>query len=506
MPIMKLNELIKGLEIKHISGPLSINVLDIASHSKKVKPNFLFVAIRGTDHNGHDFISEAIHRGAKAVIAENIPPNSKEVTIIQVPDSRKALAQVSAKFFENPSLKLEVVGVTGTNGKTTTSYLLESILRCAGYNPGVIGTINYRFGNQIKKSFNTTPESLELQKILAQMLAEKVSHVVIEVSSHALDQNRVEGVHFKVGIFINLTSEHLDYHGSIEKYAQSKAKLFSIFLEKSGVSGDRFAVLNQDDPQTNYIIPLTTAQIIRYGMGKNVDITIEDLNVSLNGIKGLLKTPCGDIHFHTPLLGGFNLYNIMASVGAAICLNISSESIQTGLKNISTVPGRMEKVGKNIDFTILVDYAHTPDALKQVLFSLKELTSRRIITVFGCGGDRDRSKRPLMGEIAGLLSDLVIITSDNPRSERPEKIISEIEAGIKKTGLRKISSPDQQKGYLTIVDRLEAIQIALRMAQKGDIVLVAGKGHEDYQILGTKKITFDDRKKIEEILENKAYL
>jgi UDP-N-acetylmuramoyl-L-alanyl-D-glutamate--2,6-diaminopimelate ligase len=232
-----------------------------------------------------------------------------------------------------------------------------------------------------------------------------------------------------------------------------------------------------------------------------VDITIQDPKVSLDGIKGLLKTPCGDIHFHTSLLGGFNLHNIMASAGAAICLDIPPEYIQTGLENITTVPGRMERVWKKIDFTGLVDYADTPDALKQVLSSLKELVSRRIITVFGCGGDRDRSKRPSMGEISGLFSDLVIITSDNPRSERPEKIISEIEAGIKKTGLKKISSSDQYKGYLTIVDRSEAIQMALRMAQRGDIVLVAGKGHEDYQILGTQKIAFDDRKKIEEILE-----
>jgi UDP-N-acetylmuramoyl-L-alanyl-D-glutamate--2,6-diaminopimelate ligase len=504
---MKLSYLIEGLETKYISGPIAGDVLGIAYHSHQVQPNFLFVAMKGSSQNGHEFISESISRGAKAVIAENIPLNATGVTLIQVPDSRKALAQVSAIFLANPSLHLKVVGITGTNGKTTTSYLLESIFSQAGYIPGVIGTINYRFGNKIVQSSNTTPESLEIQKLLARMVEEKVSHVVIEVSSHALDQNRVEGVHFDVGVFTNLTSEHLDYHGTIERYAQSKAKLFSLFLEESNVSGLKFAVLNQDDPQAQYLQSLTTAQIIRYGMGKGMDITIEDAMVSTDGVSGLLKTPQGDIHFQTPLLGRFNLHNIMAAAGAAFALDIPLEYIRSGLKNVTSVPGRTERVGKGIDFIVLVDYAHTPDALEQVLASLKELSPNRIITVFGCGGDRDSSKRPIMGKTAAFLSDVVIITSDNPRTEKPEQIISEIEEGVKESGIQKISSPssDQYKGYLTVVDRTVAIQIALRMAQRGDIVLVAGKGHEDYQILGKRKIAFDDRKKIEEVLQKDSF-
>ena len=504
---IQLGCLIEGLEVSHISGPLSGDVLGIAYHSKQVRPNYLFVAIRGFNHNGHYFIPEAISRGAKVIVAEDIPQNSNVETLIQVPDSRKALARISAKFFGNSSLQLKVIGITGTNGKTTTSYLLESIFRHAGYNPGVIGTINYRFGNQLMCSSNTTPESLEMQKLLAQMVEEKVSHVVIEVSSHALDQNRVEGIHFDVGVFTNLTSEHLDYHGTINNYIQSKAKLFSCFLEKSNVSGVKIAVLNQDDPRANYIQSLTTAQIIWYGMGKNADITIEDAKVSPEGIYGVLKTPRGDIPFRIPLLGRFNLYNIMAAGGAAFVLNTPLEGIRGGLDCFTSVPGRMEKVGKGIDFTVLVDYAHTPDALEQALSTLKEFAPNRIITVFGCGGDRDRSKRPIMGKVAALLSDVVVVTSDNPRTEKPEQIISEIEEGIKKSGVPKIPSlsSDRCKGYLTLANRGEAIQAALRVAQKGDIVLVAGKGHEGYQILGTQTVAFDDRTKIEEALQKRPF-
>lgn len=501
---MKLNQLIEGLEIINIIGSRSREILGIAGNSKEVKPKFLFVARKGLSHNGHDFIPEATSRGANAIVAETMPQNITGATYIQVPDSRKALALLSARFLGEPSLKMKVVGITGTNGKTTTSYLLESVFRHAGYNPGIIGTINYRFGKKVISPPNTTPESLEIQKLFARMVADEVSHVVMEVSSHALDQNRVEGVNFDVGVFTNLTSEHLDYHGTMEQYARSKAKLFSRFLEESKTSGIKFAVLNQDDPQSNYFRSLTSAQIILYGMGNGVDITIEEAKVLPEGLGGTVKTPQGNIPFNCPLLGRFNLYNLMAATGAAMSLNTPLESIRSGIERFASVPGRMERVGKGIDFTVLVDYAHTPDALKQVLLSLKEFAPKRIITLFGCGGDRDRSKRPRMGRIAARLSDLVVITSDNPRTEKPELIISEIEEGIKNAGMERILFPssNHSKGYLTVLDRFKAIQIVLRMARKGDIILVAGKGHEDYQILGKQKIAFDDRKKIEEALKN----
>lgn len=502
---MKLSALIEGLETKKVSGNVTEDILGIAHHSSHVRSGFLFVAQRGGKHNGHDFISEAIRQGAKAIVAEALPETNLSVTWIEVPDSRKALARVSANFWGDPSLKMKVVGITGTNGKTTTSYLLESIVHYAGYTPGVIGTINYRFGSQVIKSSHTTPESLEIQKLLAHMLKEKVTHAIIEVSSHALVQDRVEGVHFDVGVFTNLTSEHLDYHGTIEHYAQSKAKLFSYFLEKSFALGLKFAVLNQDDLQADYFCSLTSAQVIRYGMGKGADITIEEAMVSAEGISGHLKTPHGAIRFKTPLLGRFNLYNVMAATGAAISLDIPLECVSAALECIKPVPGRMEKVGEGIDFTVLVDYAHTPDALEKVLYAIRELSPHRVITVFGCGGERDRTKRPMMGRIAARLSDIVIITSDNPRSERPEEIISEIKEGVEEMGIPNISSfpSEQHKGYLTVVDRRKAIKTALRIAQKNDIVLVAGKGHEDYQILGNQIIAFDDRKEIAEALKER---
>jgi len=503
---MRLSNLIEGITINSVSGPLNEEVLGIAYHSKQVQPNGVFVAMRGSHHNGHDFIAQAIRNGAKAVIAEEIPEQVNGVTMIQVPNSRRALARVSATFYGDPSLKLKVIGITGTNGKTTTSYLLESMVHQAGYAPGVVGTINCRFGGQSEKISNTTPESLELQILLSQMAKQEISHAIMEVSSHALDQNRVAGVHFDVGVFTNLTSEHLDYHGTMENYAQSKAKLFSQFLEESEVSGEKFAVVNQDDPQGDYLCSLTSARAVRYGMMPNAEVTIEDATISPEGMRGVLKTFRGDITFSTPLLGRFNLYNIMAATGAALCLDVPPEVIRSGLEKVVAVPGRMERVGKEADFTVLVDYAHTPDALEQVLSSLKELSPSRIIVVFGCGGDRDRSKRPIMGRIAALLSEVVIITSDNPRTEKPEQIIAEVEAGVKDAGLRTISpsTGNQEIFYHTVADRREAIHVAIRMAQRGDVVLVAGKGHEDYQILKARTIVFDDRTQIEEALQERS--
>lgn len=508
MPIdrsMRLRNLIKGVKITSISGTLNEDVLGVAYHSERVQPNGVFVAMRGLHHDGHAFIAHAIRNGAKAIVAEELPEHVKGVTMIRVPDSRRALARISATFYGDPSLHLKVIGITGTNGKTTTSYLLESIVHQAGYAPGVVGTINCRFGSQISKTSNTTPESLELQRLLGQMAENKISHVVMEVSSHALDQNRVAGVHFNGCVFTNLTPEHLDYHGTIERYAQTKAKLFSQFLEESTVSGEKFAVINRDDPYADYVCSSTSAWVVRYGMTPNADITIEDAAISSEEMRGVLKTFRGDITFHTPLLGRFNLHNVMAAAGAALCLDIPLESIRSGLENVAAIPGRMERVEGAVGFTVLVDYAHTPDALEKVLASLRELSPGRILVVFGCGGDRDRGKRPIMGRIAALLSEVVILTSDNPRTEKPERIVSEIEEGISDTGLRKLtpSSGNQQRGYLIVVDRREAIRTAIGMAQGGDLVLIAGKGHENYQILGTHTIAFDDRKEIEKALQER---
>lgn len=500
---MDLCGLIEGLEVQSVSGPRQGEVRGIAYHSGKVKPNFLFVAMRGAQLDGHAFISEAVRKGATAVIAEHAVSEVKGATYIQVQDSRKALAQVAEKFMGDPSSRLRVVGITGTNGKTTTTYLLESIFRHAGYRPGVIGTINYRFAGRQMPAPNTTPESLDLQTLLAEMVEAGVSHVAMEVSSHALDQDRVEGVNFSVAVFTNLTPEHLDYHGTMESYALSKARLFSRFLERSRGAGKRYAVLNQDDPLSAQLRTQTTAEVLTYGTGAGADITIEPARISEAGISGSLKTPQGRIEVRSPLLGRFNLYNLMAAAAAAVGVGTPLEAIQAGLAACGAVPGRMERVGATQDLTVLVDYAHTADALANVLSTLRELGASRLITVFGCGGDRDRTKRPRMGETAARMSDVVVVTSDNPRTERPETIVAEIEAGVRAAGMSPFS-PANGQGYLVEVDRTAAIGRALHLAKSGDIVLVAGKGHEDYQIIGTQKIQFDDRVVITNVLASRS--
>jgi UDP-N-acetylmuramoyl-L-alanyl-D-glutamate--2,6-diaminopimelate ligase len=500
---MDLGGLIEGLAVQSVAGPRHGEVRGIAYHSGKVNPNFLFVAMRGAQFDGHEFIAEAVRRGATAVIAEHAVSEAAGATYIQVPDSRKALAQVAAKFMGDPSSRLRVVGITGTNGKTTTTYLLESIFRHAGYRPGVVGTINYRFAGREMPAPNTTPESLDLHTLLAEMAEEGVSHVAMEVSSHALDQDRVEGVNFSVAVFTNLTPEHLDYHGTMESYSLSKARLFSHFLEQSTGAGNKYAVLNQDDPLSAHLRTLTTAEVLTYGTGAGVDITIEAARISEEGISGSLRTPQGRIEIRSPLLGRFNLYNLMAAAAAALGVATPLEAIQAGLAACGAVPGRMERIQAAQDLTVLVDYAHTADALANVLSTLRELGARRLITVFGCGGDRDRTKRPHMGGTAARMSDVVVVTSDNPRTERPEAIVAEIEAGVRAAGMSPFSAASGQ-GYLVEVDRTAAIGLALHLAKDGDIVLVAGKGHEDYQIIGKQKIHFDDRVVIKNVLESRS--
>ncbi len=498
-----MGKLIEEIETTRIRGPLSANITGLAHDSRQVHSGDLFVAVKGTTHDGHAFISEALRKGARAIISEEPYSDDAESTCVQVPDSRYALAQLSARFFGNPSMGMKVVGITGTNGKTTTTYLLESIFRRAGDNPGVIGTVNYRFGTAMMKSANTTPGVIEMQHLLRDMKEGGVSHVVMEVSSHALDQDRVEGIHFDVAVFTNLTSDHLDYHKTIDHYVQSKEKLFSRFLEQSDRSKKKFAVINNDDPFAKQMEGRSTAERIHYGLRNGVDVTIENLSASLHGISGRMKTFKGASDFYTPLIGMFNIYNVMAAASTALCLDVPLETICSGIEALPAVPGRMERIGEGTVFNVLVDYAHTPDALGKTLSSVRDMGRHRIITVFGCGGDRDRSKRPVMGRIAGSKSDVVIVTSDNPRREKPEQIIGEILAGLEESGMPSLSSPTHhgETGYLVVEDRRQAITTALAIAREGDIVLVAGKGHEDYQIVGTKIVPFDDREVIRAILD-----
>ena len=509
---MELKKLLEGVEVKKIVGDTLKQVDGIAYHSKQIDKGFLFAAIRGLEADGHQFIEEAIRRGAGVVVSEEEREVSDR-TLILVPNSRQALAKISSNFYGDPSSQLKLIGITGTNGKTTTTYLLESILKKAGCTVGVIGTINYRFGPRITPAPNTTPESLDLQRILWEMAKGGTSHVIMEVSSHGLDLDRVFGCQFDGVVFTNLTSEHLDYHKTLQQYFESKKKLFSDSLVKSRKKR-RFAVTNLDDPRGEKIVKGIDLPVIRYGLGPSCDVTADQVVSSFQGLSCRVRTPKGDLSIRSKLIGDFNVYNILAAVSVGIGMEIPLETLKEGVEGLEGVSGRFENVDNTRDLHIIVDYAHTHDALERVLLGLKHIVENgtqrhgKMITVFGCGGDRDRTKRPLMGEVAGKYSDLAILTSDNPRTEDPLAILEEVEKGFKALPLKEwrpneIKLWRSKKGYLKVPDRREAIRTAIRLAQPSDTVLIAGKGHEDYQIIGKKRFPFDDRIEAQKALEEK---
>ena len=496
---MKLNDLLKAIEDKEVIGDRSLEVSRVAYNSKDVVENSLFVAIKGSKADGHSFINEAISKGARAVVVEQLPEDIKDVTVILTHDTRLALAKIAARFYNDPSSDLVLVGITGTNGKTTTAYLVESIFKEAGLKTGIIGTISYRYGGKSIPASMTTPESLDIQRILTEMAEDGVTHVVMEVSSHALDLKRVESLHFNAGLFTNLTQDHLDYHQTMEHYFKSKAILFNRLLPKEGNKGGSHAILNGDDSYSKTLSENATQNIIRYGVKNKADVFPVDTLLTLDGISAEINTPGGNLRIKSPLIGEFNLYNILAAISVGISQNIPLEDIKRGIERLDSVPGRFERIESKEGIGIIIDYAHTGDALKRTLETIRGLSKGRIITVFGCGGDRDRLKRPIMGAISGKYSDLSIITSDNPRTEDPDTIIEEIKEGMKGSGAREYHRTDStgnfsQKGYSTIVERLEAIRFAIDTAKPRDTVLIAGKGHEDYQIVGDKRTPFDDRK------------
>ena len=509
---MELRKLLEGVEVKKIAGDPLKEVEGIAYHTKQIGKGFLFAAIRGLEVDGHQFIEEAVQRGAGAVVSEEEREVSDR-TLILVPNSRQALAKISSNFYGNPSSRLKLIGITGTNGKTTTTYLLESIFRKAGFDVGVIGTINYRFGQKTTPAPNTTPESLDLQRILWEMVKEGTSHVIMEVSSHGLDLDRVFGCEFDGVVFTNLTSEHLDYHKTLEKYFESKKKLFSDYLVESRKKR-RFAVTNHDDPRGEKMVEGIDLPVIRYGLSPSCDITADQVTSSFEGLSCRVRTPRGDLSIRSKLIGDFNVYNILAAVSVGIGMDVPLENLKEGVEGLEGVSGRFEKMENTRGLHIIVDYAHTHDALERVLLGLKGILENgtqnrgKMITVFGCGGDRDRTKRPLMGEVAGKYSDLAILTSDNPRTEDPLAILEEVEKGLESLPLKEWH-PDEielwrsKKGYLKVPDRREAIRMAIRLAQPSDTVLIAGKGHEDYQIVGKKRFPFDDRIEAQKALEGK---
>jgi len=495
---MKLIQLIKGIDIINLSADTQGEVSTLCYAADKCEQGSMFVAIRGLAHDGHDFIADAVNRGARYIVCEKDVQIPSGVKAIKVMSSRRALGVLAKNYFGNPSARLCLVGVTGTNGKTTTTYILESILVKAGLKCGVLGTVNYRYNNKTYPAPNTTPESYEMQKILRAMADEGVTHVIAEVSSHAIDLKRVDDCDFDLGVFTNLTHEHLDYHLTMKNYFQAKKRFFAEVLPQSKKVHPQKMIINGDDQWGKIILKNVALPALTYGVEKNNAVMAASYELSLSGIKAKIDLEGENISISTPLVGKFNIYNILAAAAAAKALQIPSAIIKAGIENLSYVPGRLERIDSSFGFTVLIDYAHKPDALKQVLQNLAEFKKKRIITVFGCGGNRDKGKRPLMGEAATFYSDLAIVTSDNPRLEDPLVIIAEIEKGIESNKIKKadfdnLSEHRDTHSYAVIPDRRKAIETAIMEAEPEDIVLIAGKGHEDYQILGTKKIPFDDR-------------
>jgi len=494
---MKLGQLLEGMSTYELIGDPELEIEGLAYDSRQVKPGYLFVALKGHELDGHDYIPDALENGAIAVVAEELEGLQEDVPKAHVPNSREALSKIAIQFYRHPFKNLNLVGITGTNGKTTTSYLLESILSAAGARPGIIGTNNYRFLDKTYPASVTTPESLDLMGFMREMADGGVTDVILEVSSHALDQKRTEDCPFRVAIFTNLSRDHLDYHNTMEEYFKAKSLLFRD-LRKHQRGDEPIAVINTDDPKGEELVPLTEAQVVTYGLGKGCDVSADSVFVDRNGLKAKVITPLGERHLRSSLMGEINLYNILAASAAAISLNINLDEVVEGIERLKVVPGRMELVENKGGFTVVVDYAHTPDALLKTLNTLRPLVHGRLITVFGCGGDRDKGKRPEMGLVAGEKSDLVFITSDNPRSEDPLSIIAQIEKGTQKSGLKRLKwatyNHDTDSGYFVEMERREAIHKAVAIAHEKDLVLIAGKGHEDYQIVGSEKKYFDDRR------------
>ena len=469
--------------------------------AQDVKPGGMFVAIKGLAADGHDFIDEALARGASVIVTQK--PVKKKSIIIEFENTRKALAAISSRLYSNPSEKLFLIGITGTNGKTTTAFLIESLLSESDIELGVIGTLNYRYSGKTFQNPITTPESLDLQKILAEMLQSGITHVVMEVSSHAIDLDRIYNCRFDLLIFTNLTQDHLDYHGDMNSYWSCKKRLFTQIPDSVSGNGRILAVINHNDEKGKELIKLLEASIgkpsvLSAGFSKSNSIWPQGIKYDLTGIAGKISTPAGSFGFKSPLVGQHNLENILCATGVGIVLDLPLNSIKTGIEAVCAVPGRLERIPNDINRFVYVDYAHTPDALENVLSALRFTATGRIICVFGCGGNRDKAKRPQMGQIAGKLCDLSIITSDNPRTEPPMKIINQILDGTKKATSNTYMPSDlttgfQKKGCVVEPDRKTAIQLAIKVSRPGDIVLIAGKGNETYQIIGNNTISFDDR-------------
>ena len=489
---MRLDYLLEGQEVLEQHGRRDIEITGLSTDSRRVKEGYLFIAVRGSSEDGHRYVADALRSGARAIVVEYPERTLAGATIVRVPDTRNAVAQLASRFYDYPARSLNLIGITGTNGKTTTSYLLESVLREAGREVGVIGTIDYRFKENSFSASLTTPEATDLMRIMGEMRDARVTDLIVEVSSHSLDQGRIEGLQWSRAVFTSFSRDHLDYHGTMEDYFRAKSLLFESLEADQRGEGAK-AIINMDDPKGRELEKLTRVPVISYGIDERSLVRATDIESTTGGLRFRLATPWGEITINSPLLGRINVHNIAAAAATALSYEIELETVAWGIESLGYVPGRLQRVVNNSGLSIFVDYAHSPDALEKVLQTMRELTNGRLITVFGCGGDRDRGKRPEMGRIAGSYSDVVFITSDNPRGEDPGAIIREIEPGAKESGLKRINSdPTAQQGYQIILDRREAIQAAVKAADREDIVLIAGKGHEDYQIIGAKRRHFSD--------------
>lgn len=479
---MRLRDMIDGLETYNFIGDLDTNITSIQYDSRKIKEGSTFVCIEGFENDGHNFIDSAIKNGARAIIAQKNIEINENVVFVQVKDTRYALALMASNFYNHPSKELKTIGITGTKGKTTITYMIKSILEEAGEKVGLMGTIQNSIGDKVIASKRTTPESLEIQSMLREMKNENTTSCVMEVSSHALDLHRVSCCDYNVGVFTNLTRDHLDYHKTFENYFDAKIKLFGL-SQKS--------IVNIDTNYGKKALQKCGKDTITVGIDEDAEFKATDINELPTSVEFVLNVDNTNSKIKVNIPGRFTIYNALCAIAATYELGIDIQYIKKGLEK-TKVPGRAEVVEINKEYTVMIDYAHSPDSLENILTTIKQFCIGRLICVFGCGGDRDKTKRPIMGEVSGKLSDYTIITSDNPRTEDPFRIINEIEVGIKRTNGK----------YELIEDRKEAIKKAIEMVQKDDIILLAGKGHETYQVIENSTIDFDEVKIVKQLVQN----
>jgi UDP-N-acetylmuramoyl-L-alanyl-D-glutamate--2,6-diaminopimelate ligase len=496
----RLSQLLAGLTIRERRAA-DPQIRRVVHDSRQAGPGDLFVAVRGLSVDGHAYVAAALAKGAAAAVVEDPAALPGDAAGAVVADSRVALALCASALWDHPTRSLRLAGVTGTNGKTTTTYLVEAICQKAGLEPGLIGTVGYRFAGRSLPAPHTTPDPVALQALFAEMRAAGVTHCVMEVSSHALEQRRVEGCHFEVAAFTNLTQDHLDYHGSMDSYYAAKKRLFTELLPAGGT-----AVVNLDDPRGPDLRAACKGRVLTFSLANpEADLCAAHPRFSADGVSAALRTPIGPIDLRSPLVGTYNLQNLLGATAMALALGIPAEPIAQALASCRGAPGRLERVDNERGVGIFVDYAHTPDALDRALAAVREQTRARLVAVFGCGGDRDRTKRPQMGAVAARRADLVVVTSDNPRTEDPLSIIEMILPGVRSTGIPQLAPEaavaPRARGFVVEPDRRRAIRLAITAAQPGDAVVIAGKGHEDYQILGKTKIHFDDREEARAALE-----